>query len=194
MEQVREVNITLEIDTNKRTIQQSFQSIEDLQSYVESLPGELSEHLAPKSSGLARVDLGRVLITVGNQVVGPDEIEKLRQARHFAILRPREATPPEDMSPETHRPVPVSEEKFAERLWANARVDYVLPLNGWQVPIIHGLVALAADHPGVQSMSQDTQEAIRHVRDWCKAVFIDWGLSPGEAVYLDTMREGESGT
>lgn len=66
-----------------------------------------------------------------------------------------------------------------------SQIDFL----GWQIPILHGLIALAADHPDVEKLGCPTQKVIRQVRWWCRQKFSEWGFSPEEVEYLDTMRE-----
>jgi hypothetical protein len=83
----------------------------------------------------------------------------------------------------------VTREKYALVLEEYKNDDYILNLKGWQVPIIHGLIALAADHPGIQRLGWPTKQVIAEVRSWCKDKFIEWGFTTEEAEYLDKMRE-----
>lgn len=150
------------------------------------------------------LNLGKVLISVDNRLVAtadnlsiaiaeadPEEMERLKKSKRIILYRPTEATPREDLETKNRQPVPQG--KFLEKLNAAGYRDYILCLKGWQVAILHGAMALGADHPGVRGMSKPTHDAIRLFRDWCKAVFVDWGFSPGEALFLDTMREDEEG-
>ncbi len=83
----------------------------------------------------------------------------------------------------------VTPQQYAEKLTAHKGGIYNLPLYGWQVPIVHGLIALAADHPGIKKMHEPTRQVIRDVREWCKDIFSQWGFTPEEVEYLDRMRE-----
>jgi hypothetical protein len=149
------------------------------------------------------IDLGKVIIVVNHRAVGVAdhlvfnagtisraEMEALEQAKIITIVRPKEGKEAID-SLDGVSPVPVSFESFRERLEATADKDYIMPAKGWEVAVLHGLVALAADHPGVEMLHAETQAVIRRIREWCMAVFIDMGFSPGEAVFLNTAREGE---
>lgn len=89
---------------------------------------------------------------------------------------------------------PVSQERFGEALKLGFHRKYTLELEGFQLSILHGLVALATDHPGIKGMSPVILKVIREVRDFCLAAFRDWGLDEEEVFYLDTMRvEVQSG-
>ncbi|MFA5186476.1 MAG: hypothetical protein WC551_08375 [Patescibacteria group bacterium] len=151
------------------------------------------------------LNLGSGLITIDHRVVGivdnmtvdmdmegtdPEELQKLQRAKCITIVRPSQITLE---ATEKHSRVPVSSERFGERLQVNFHSQYVLLLEGWQVAIIHGLMAITSDHPGVKGLHESTHQAIRYLRDWCQAVFIDWGLSPDEARYLDAMRQAAGG-
>ncbi len=88
----------------------------------------------------------------------------------------------------------VSPDRYKEKLAENRDKTYTLSLNAWQVPLLHGLVTLAADHPEVLKLGGFTQELIQEVRRWCRFVFAEWGFSPEEVEYLDRMRERLSAT
>ena len=83
----------------------------------------------------------------------------------------------------------VTQEQYAEVLDQHKGELYNLALPGWQVPILHGLIALAADHPGVKDLGTPTKEFIDQVRWWCREKFKEWGFTPEEVEYLDKMRE-----
>lgn len=55
----------------------------------------------------------------------------------------------------------VTSEKYAEILDRHKNNEYHLVLKGWQVPILHGLIALAADHPGIKAMDPADQATYR---------------------------------
>lgn len=84
----------------------------------------------------------------------------------------------------------VNQEDYARILGRHKDEVYQIDLLGWQMPILHGLIALAADHPDVKKLGCPTQEVIRQVRWWCRQKFSEWGFSSEEVEYLDTMREG----
>ena len=82
----------------------------------------------------------------------------------------------------------VSPDRYKEKLAENRECMYTLSLNAWQVPLLHGLVTLAADHPEVLKLGGFTREFIQELRRWCRRVFAEWGFSPEEIEYLDRMR------
>ncbi len=83
----------------------------------------------------------------------------------------------------------VTPRRYAEKLTAHKAGIYNLPLYGWQVPILHGLVALATDHPEIKKMHEPTHQVIREGREWCKDICSHWGFTLEEVEYLDKMRE-----
>ncbi len=83
----------------------------------------------------------------------------------------------------------VTPEQYAEVLEQHKDEVYQLALKGWQIPILHGLIALAADHPGVKKLGWPTQQLINQVRWWCGEKFSEWGFTPEEVEYLDKMGE-----
>lgn len=84
----------------------------------------------------------------------------------------------------------VTPEHYAKVLDQHKHEVYHLALQGWQMPILHGLIALAADHPGIKMLSWPTRQLINQVRWWCREKFSEWGFSPEEVEYLDKKREG----
>ena len=87
----------------------------------------------------------------------------------------------------------MTERRYLEALYRHRDEVYHLELKGWQMPILHGLVTLAADHPGIKELGWQTEELIAQVRWWCREKFAEWGFSPEEVEYLDKMRVGAQG-
>jgi hypothetical protein len=78
---------------------------------------------------------------------------------------------------------------FAETMKPHAKESYSLEICGWQVAIIHGLIALAASHPSVKNMNQTTQITIKTVRTMCLEIKRTWGLDQESLDYLDRSHE-----
>lgn len=87
----------------------------------------------------------------------------------------------------------VTPQEYVDKLMAHKDEVYRIPLAAWQVPVLHGLIALAADHPGVKTLSVHTSQIIQELREWCKNVFAQWGFTPEEVEFLDKMREVAKG-
>ena len=83
----------------------------------------------------------------------------------------------------------VSPEDYSRILERHKDDVYNTSFLGWQLPILHGLIALAADHPDIEKTGWPTKAVIQQVRRWCRQKFCEWGFSPEEVEYLDTMRE-----
>ncbi|MBA7716293.1 hypothetical protein ES703_125363 [subsurface metagenome] len=83
----------------------------------------------------------------------------------------------------------VTEEHYAQVLSQHMDEVYHIAIKGWQMPILHGLIVLAADHPGVKKRGWPTKQFITQARWWCREKFKEWGFSPEEVEYLDKMRE-----
>lgn len=83
----------------------------------------------------------------------------------------------------------VTIDQYTEKLTLHKGEVYQLSLPAWQVPILHGLIALAADHPGIIKQHECTHQTISEIREWCKKVFQGWGFDPEQVEYLDKMRE-----
>lgn len=62
-------------------------------------------------------------------------------------------------------------------------------ITGVELWLIHSLVCLAAEHPGVKDLSEQAHKIIRDFRDFCQKVWVDQGLTPEEARKLDELRE-----
>ncbi len=87
----------------------------------------------------------------------------------------------------------VTPQQFHDRFNPYKDKVYYLRLQGWEVAVLHGLISLVADHPGIKAMHGPTQQAIDHVRSWCNGKFGLWGFTPEEVEYLDKMREVKAG-
>lgn len=83
----------------------------------------------------------------------------------------------------------VTLEQYAEKLKEHKTNLCVMELRGWQVPILHGLIAMVADHPGIKKLGPPTKETIVKIRQWCLKVLATWGFTPEELEYLDKIRE-----
>ncbi len=87
----------------------------------------------------------------------------------------------------------VSREQYTQVLDRHKHEVYHIALKGWQIPILHGLITLAADHPGVKNLGWPTKQLIAQARWWCKEKFSEWGFSPEEVECLDKMRQNAQG-
>jgi len=84
----------------------------------------------------------------------------------------------------------VTLEQYTQVLVQHKDEVHHIALQGWQIPILHGLIALAADHPGIKERGWPTKDLITQVRWWCRERYSEWGFSPEEVEYLDKMAEG----
>lgn len=87
----------------------------------------------------------------------------------------------------------VTPEQYAKALEKHKQEVYHFALQGWQMPLLHGLIALAADHPAISKLGWPTKDFISQVRWWCREKFSKWGFSLEEVEYLDKMREHAQG-
>lgn len=83
----------------------------------------------------------------------------------------------------------VTIEQYSQVLNEHKDEVYDIPIKAWQVPILHGLITLAVGHPGIKGLSEAMQDLIEQARWWCREKFTEWGFTPEEVEYLDTMRE-----
>lgn len=79
--------------------------------------------------------------------------------------------------------------KYRNMLRENGDKEFTYTLSLWEVGIFQGLVALAADHPGIEDMSPYTHQFIHRFREWCKQVWVGMGMTEEEADLLDRLRE-----
>lgn len=87
----------------------------------------------------------------------------------------------------------ITPERFEEVLRASeGKITFRLSLGGAQVSILHGLLSLAMDHPGVQEL-ESSMGIARGIRDWCLDCFREMGFSDEEVAQIDTMREEQKG-
>jgi len=87
----------------------------------------------------------------------------------------------------------VTWDRYSEVLLEHQDEIYYIAIRASETPILHGLIALAAAHPGVKKLGWPTKRFITQVRYWCRERFKEWGFSPEEAEYLDKMREDGQG-
>lgn len=83
----------------------------------------------------------------------------------------------------------ITSERFSEVLVRCQGKEYTLRLGAVELSILHGLIALAMDHPGIQVLHALTIETARKIRDGCLDCFRDMGFSDEEVLQLDTKRE-----
>ncbi len=84
----------------------------------------------------------------------------------------------------------ITPERFSAVLLRSQGKEYTLRLGAVELSILHGLITLAMDHPGIQELHALTIEIARKVRDGCLDCFRDMGFSDEEVSQIDTMREG----
>jgi hypothetical protein len=80
---------------------------------------------------------------------------------------------------------PVDFREFHDKVYRHRQHIYSLELDGWEVPVLHGLVALAARHPEMAKLGQPTHQVIHEVRNWCLEVMRGWGFTPAQLKFLD---------
>ena len=80
--------------------------------------------------------------------------------------------------------------RFVE-VWARSgEKEFTLRLGAIELTVLHGLIAVAMDHPGVQELSGATLEIARKVREGCLMCFREMGFSHEEVFEIDMMRQG----
>lgn len=84
----------------------------------------------------------------------------------------------------------ITPDRFIEGLARSQVKEVTLHLGAVELSVLHGLIALAMDHPGVQELSGPTLEIARKVREGCLDCFRKMGFSDEEVLEIDTMRQG----
>lgn len=87
---------------------------------------------------------------------------------------------------------PVSEKEYLTRALPYAQEQYTLELQGWQVAALHGMIALAASHPGMQKTAPISFKLSRDIRNKCLEVMATWGFRQEELEFLDKSHEEAS--
>jgi len=80
------------------------------------------------------------------------------------------------------------EQRFLQILQSKGNDTYTLELTGSESSILHGLLTIAMDHPNMQKMGQVSYLVTSMLRQWCKGVWVNMGLSEEEADLLDQLR------
>lgn len=88
----------------------------------------------------------------------------------------------------------ITPERVEQVLKASEGNQYELALGVAQVSVVHGLLSLAMDHPGVQELGELTLGIARGIRDWCLDCFREMGFSDEEVAQIDTMRDVQEGS
>jgi hypothetical protein len=83
--------------------------------------------------------------------------------------------------------------KFVEAMKQQALRVYTYGFRPYEISLFHGLIALAADHPGIQDMSSYTHAQIYRFRKWCMEKWVEMGMTQEEAELLDRLREASDG-
>lgn len=88
---------------------------------------------------------------------------------------------------------PEPKEVFQQRFNAVMDVHYkdqaALSLQGWEVPMLYGMVSLALENPDAKQLSGSVALAIRRWLEWCIDTMAGWGLTESEIAWLGTQVE-----
>lgn len=79
-------------------------------------------------------------------------------------------------------------QRFIEVLTPHMEADFIMPVKGWQVGFLHGMIALAMTHPDMKKLG-NVEAFGQQVRDWCKQTFLSMGFTSEEVEMLDKLRE-----
>ena len=76
-------------------------------------------------------------------------------------------------------------ERYVELMRKHKSKLYNLELDGWEVPVLQGLILLASRHPSLAKPGEPTRRVINEVKLWCRQVLLGWGYSAAEIEYLE---------
>lgn len=86
----------------------------------------------------------------------------------------------------------ITPNRFTEVLARSQGKEFTLRLGAVELSVLHGLICLAMDHPGIQELHEPAQDIARKVRDGCLTCFRAMGFSDEEVSEIDTMRDGRA--
>lgn len=82
--------------------------------------------------------------------------------------------------------------KLSRLLVADRAEPVMVRISQCDLLLLHGLVCLAAAHPGIQDMSPQSKEFIFSFREVCRKNWVELGLTEEEAEGLDRLQEVEA--
>jgi hypothetical protein len=88
---------------------------------------------------------------------------------------------------------PVTPQHFIEISQPHMKEQVILPLEGWEVGLLHGIIRIALAHPGTQNLSNTSHLAIARWREFCLTVIGSWGFTPDEVAWLDSVEVDDAG-
>ena len=83
----------------------------------------------------------------------------------------------------------VTLDRFKDLLRERGHDVYDLSFQGWHVPVLYGLLNLAASRPDFHEAAPPVRDFITTASWWCEEKFKQWGLSPEEIEYLKQLPE-----
>lgn len=82
-------------------------------------------------------------------------------------------------------------ERFTQALLTEGERRVELNLSAAEACVLHGMIALAMDHPDLARVSDTTMKVGRRFREFCKYVFREMGMTTEDAELLDHLREAD---
>ena len=79
--------------------------------------------------------------------------------------------------------------KYTEILKHKSHVTVVYEPDVVELLYLHGLVRLGTTHPGFQDVDPAGKKTVERFRAFCRRVWVAQGLTPKEAIIMDSMRE-----
>ncbi len=70
---------------------------------------------------------------------------------------------------------------------------YDLSFQGWQIPVLYGVLKLATFEPGFDELPSQPKDFIRQASWWCEEKFRLWGLTPEEIESIKQLTSDGNG-
>ena len=86
----------------------------------------------------------------------------------------------------------VTPERYIDVCEPRMKDPVMLPLEGWEVGLLHGVIRIAMSVRGVNTLSITSRLAIKRWREFCCTVMLSWGFTEAEVAWLDTSEFEDS--
>ncbi len=88
---------------------------------------------------------------------------------------------------------PVTPQHYVEVAASHMKDQVMMPFEGWEIGMLHGMIRIALANPGTKSLSNTSRLAIKRWRDFCLTVIASWGFTPEEVAWLDSADDDDAG-
>jgi hypothetical protein len=88
---------------------------------------------------------------------------------------------------------PVTPQHHFEIAVSHMHDQVMMPFEGWEIGLLHGMILIALANPGTKSLSNTSRLAIKRWREFCLTVIQSWGFTPEEVAWLDSAEDDDVG-